>query len=268
MAAGAGALGVALADGASALVTCRAAAPLQLLVPRPRGAAVWACAASLGGGLVAGDRLALSAEVEAGATLLLGTQAVTKVYRSGSGAAARQALDASAGAGALLASVPDPVCCFEGARFEQRQVFRLSDGASLLAFDGLAAGRVARGERWAFSSCESRLEVWRDGRLVVSDALLLGDLPGLPLAARMGALDHLLLAVAIGPRAAGAARVLLAAAGQARPEQGVLASAGEVPGGVVARFGAPDRGPLTAILAGALAPLAPALGGDPLERKW
>lgn len=265
--AGAGGLGVGLADGASALLSCRAEAPLRLLVPRRRGAAVWACAASLGGGLVAGDRLALSVEVGAGAALHLGTQSVTKVYRS-TGPEARQELLARVGDGGLLTSLPDPVCCFQGSRFGQRQVFRLEEGGSLVALDGLAAGRTARGERWAFASCESRLELWRGGRLALSDALRLGDLPGLPLARRMGALDALALAVAVGPRAAEVARALREAAGSRAGKAGLLASAGELPGGVVVRFGAEDRGRLSALLAGVLAPLAPALGGDPLERKW
>ena len=228
---------------------------------------MWAFVASLGGGLVTGDRIALSVEVGADARLFLGTQASTKVYRSRAGVPARQELQARVGPGGLLASIPDPVSCFAQARLVQRQTFRLQEDASLVAVDALVGGRRARGERWAFAAYDSRLEVWRGERLLLADALLLGGLPGLPLEARMAPLDALALVVAVGPLAAGVAETLVAAAAAARAD-GVLASVAAVDGGVVARFGAEDRGRLSALLARALAPLAPALGGDPLQRKW
>ncbi|WP_248344065.1 urease accessory protein UreD [Anaeromyxobacter paludicola] len=265
--AGTGRIEAGLSDGATALLDAHAAAPLHLLVPRRRGAAVWAFTSSLGGGLVAGDRVRLSVEVGPGATLFLGTQSVAKVYRS-PGPTAEQVLAAEAGDGALLASLPDPLCCFAGARLRQRQSFRLAPGASLVALDALASGRAARGERWAFSRVESRLEVWRGGALAIADALLLEDLPGAPLAARMGRLDAVASAVALGPRAARAAAALVAAARAADPADGLLGSVAEVPGGVVARFGAEDRGRLAALLARCLSPLGAELGGDPLQRKW
>src|SRR5262245_48343677 len=96
---GHGRVGVARVAGASALVAGAARAPLQLLVPRPRGPAVWACAGTLGGGLVDGDALALEVAVGDGAALLVSTQASTKVYRG----AASQRLSATVGDGALLA---------------------------------------------------------------------------------------------------------------------------------------------------------------------
>ena len=52
------------------------------------------------------------------------------------------------------------------------------DGATLAAVEGLAAGRVASGERWAAARCQTRLRVRREGALLLDDALLLA-LPGL-----------------------------------------------------------------------------------------
>src|SRR5512142_877517 len=83
--AGAGRLEVALVEGRSAVVSCRATSPLQLLAPRARGAAAWVLAASHGGGLVAGDAVDLAVEVGPGATASVGTQAETKVYRAPGG---------------------------------------------------------------------------------------------------------------------------------------------------------------------------------------
>src|SRR5687767_2493021 len=61
-----------------------------------------------------------------------GTGADSKVYRSHDGRTSRQSVDAGVGAGAVLAVALDPVTCFAGARYGQRQHYRLDGGASLL----------------------------------------------------------------------------------------------------------------------------------------
>jgi len=115
-----------------------------------------------GGGLLGGDVVELEVEVEAGAALLLTTQASTKVYRTKrDGIAATQSLNATVDDGGLLVLAPDPVVPYESAAYEQRQRFMLSPAASLVAVDWVGAGRVSRGERWAFSHFASRNEVLR-----------------------------------------------------------------------------------------------------------
>jgi urease accessory protein len=98
-------------DGASAIVACAAASPLQLLSPSPRGRCAWIIPASHGGGLLAGDDVSLEVDVGDGAVALLSTQAGTKVYRS-PGRVATQRLDARVGRDAVLAVLPHPVSCF------------------------------------------------------------------------------------------------------------------------------------------------------------
>ena len=106
--------------GKTVLGTAFAASPLRLLTPADHGDAAWVFLASLGGGLLDGDRIDLDVEVGDGASALLGTQASTKVYRSPpGGAGSSQRLSARVGAGALLAVVPDPVVCFADTRYEQ-----------------------------------------------------------------------------------------------------------------------------------------------------
>src|SRR5690349_1342970 len=70
-AAGAGEIAFARVDGATSVVRCAARSPLQLLLPRPRGASAWAVVATHGGGLVAGDAVDLAVEVRPGAAALL-----------------------------------------------------------------------------------------------------------------------------------------------------------------------------------------------------
>ena len=59
-----------------------ATSPLKVFATKRGRSACWVYAATLGGGLVGGDEIRLTVEVDAGARALLTTQASTKVYRS------------------------------------------------------------------------------------------------------------------------------------------------------------------------------------------
>lgn len=192
--------------GRTAVVRCRAAAPLKILTPRHAGTAAWACAGSYGGGLLSGDSVAASLDVRVGARAAFVTQASTKIHPGRPGA--RQSLDAAVAADGLLVVAPDPIVCYAGARYAQRQEFDLAPRASLVVVDWLTSGRAARGERWSFESYESRLVVRRGGRELLRDATLLDGEAG-PLAERLGRFDVVGLALATGPLLAAGARRLL-----------------------------------------------------------
>jgi urease accessory protein len=236
---GQGRLATALVDGASAIVACVAASPLQILSPSPRGDCAWFMPASHGGGLVAGDHVSLEVDVGEATTALLSTQAGTKVYRT-PGPLVSQRLSGRVGRGAVLAHLPHPVSCFAGARYSQEQRFELAAGASLLWLDALTAGRVARGERWAFDEYRSRLEVAVAGRGVLVDAPRLLPGEGLPVAERLAGFELLATLVAVGPALAAHARSLLEAiaAAPAKPGADVLAAASPLAGGVLVRVAA------------------------------
>src|SRR6185369_12726631 len=102
---------------------------------------------SFGGGLVAGDQTCLHLTLDDGARCFLGTQSATKVYRNPAGRPCGQELIARLGRESLLVLAPDPVQCFAGACYSQRQVCHLGAGASLVLLDWVCGGRVARGER-------------------------------------------------------------------------------------------------------------------------
>jgi len=253
------------AAGRTVVHTARAHSPTRILLPNNRGDACWAFVASLGGGLVDGDAIALSVVVDAGARALLGTQASTKVYRSPRGSA--QALTAHVGPGALLAVVPDPVSCFAGARYRQEVDVGLEDAtSSLVLLDAFTCGRAARGERWAFDRYASRTRIARGGRLVAVDAVLLDPAHG-DLASRMHAFDAFATIFAIGPGAAEVrSHVLVSAA--AATGTALLLSATELgPDAVVARVAAPSAQALARTVRGLLAPLALTLGDDPFARR-
>ena len=257
-------------DGATALVASGAVSPLQVLAPRRRGGSAWAVLVTLGGGLVAGDDIEIEVDVGAGATAILGTQAQTKVYRARGDVGSSQELHARVGAGGVLALLPDPVCPFEAARYAQRQRVDLEASASALLLDALVAGRVARGERWAFHRHRSTTEIRVGGRLVVGDALELAPHGPGELAARLGRFDALAVAIAVGPAFAALARGWADAAAECAlvASAPLLAAASPVAGGALLRCAAESAGELALFLRRALAPAAAALSCDPLAHRW
>jgi urease accessory protein len=256
-------------SGARTVVhTARAKSPLRLLLPNNHGDGAWVYVASLGGGLVDGDALSLSVDVDEGACALLGTQASTKVYRSPHGTSMR--LDARVGAAAMLAVVPDPVSCFRGARYEQHvDVALAGDTATLVLVDTLASGRAARGERWAFERFASRTRVSVGGRAIVHDSLQLDPAHG-DLVERMGRFEALATIVAAGPRAAGVIAQMHAAAA-APPERDapcLHAVTALSPAASIGRLAATSAQEAVAAVRALLAPLAVELGNNPFTRRW
>lgn len=243
----------------------RSVAPLRLLAPTSRGRAAWVYQSSLGGGFVGQDAVALDIDVAAGARLFLTSQASSKVYRR---ALSRARLDATVGEGGVLIAWPDPIACFAGAAFEQRQRFRLARGAGVIAVDAFTAGRIARGEAWAFARLVLRTEIELEGTPVLHDALVLSPAHG-SLSARMGDARAFATIAVAGEPFTGAASAL---AGQvslrplaASPQLAVSAW----PWGAVVRIAAASTEQLVAKIH-ELVGLAvrEALGADPFARKW
>ncbi|CAK7563744.1 MAG: hypothetical protein SEPTF4163_001620 [Sporothrix epigloea] len=150
---------------------------------------------SYGGGLVAGDQVNLTIEVQRDARLSLVTQGTTKVFKmTGDGRKApvtvptRQNLTMAVAPGAGLCLLPDPVQPFAESMYEQVQVVRLDEKdwgklPSLCLLDWVTQGRAARGENWSFTSWKGRNEVWIEtggdygfptrNRLLVRDSVML-----------------------------------------------------------------------------------------------
>ena len=130
--------------GRSVLTRVWSTDPLKLLSPRLAGDTAHVVQSSYGGGLLGGDVVAVRADVRPGAKLLMTTQSAGKVYRT-TGEASVQTLDATVDDDAVLAVLPDPLCAYAGARFQQRQTFDLSPTANLVWLDWITSGRHGRG---------------------------------------------------------------------------------------------------------------------------
>jgi len=207
---GCGHLAIESVGGQSAATSVWAASPLKILVPRARGASVWACLSSFGGGLVAGDEVQITVTQGEQTRCFLTTQASTKIYRNPSGRPCSHRLDARISSGALLVLLPDPVQAFKGASYRQQQTFWLAPQSGLVLVDWLCSGRAARGERWAFHRFESRNEIFLGEKRLLIDFLLLDPAQGaLEGSYRMGRFNCLALTVVVGDSLRAAAAELL-----------------------------------------------------------
>ena len=245
-----------------------ATSPVKVFATRSNGVASWVYAATLGGGLVGGDRISMTVDVAEGARALVTTQASTKVYRSAR--PSTQTVAAAVGRGAFLAMLPDPIVCYAGADFTQTQQYDLHADASLVLVDWVTSGRHASGERWAFNRYHSRIRIARDGEPVLSDAIALEhELDSVH--ARMGTFDVWLTAVLSGRHVVEAAAGILADVSARKIVRGadVLASASRISdGGLLLRLAGPSVEQVGRAARDFLRSVNPLLGDDPWSRKW
>ncbi len=253
---------------ATVLTRAFAKSPAKLIETKGRGATCWVYAATLGGGLVGGDEIALTAEVTAGCRALLTTQASTKVYRSE--CLSKQTITATVHERGLLAVMPDPVVCFENSNFAQFQRYDLHADATLVVVDWMTSGRHAAGERWAFSRYESRLDITRSARRIVFDSVVL-DRNLDSVAERMGRFNVILTAVLTGPLVATAAEQIVGSVALKPIVSGadlVVSAAKLRDGGALIRMAGVSVERLGCALREHLSFLTPLVGDDLWSRKW
>lgn len=124
------------------------------------------------GGTLGGDRLELEVTLGPGSAATVLTQAANKAYR---GEESSQRAVLSVGDGAFLEYLPHHLIPFPRSSCSQETTFDLADGATLLAWDAYAAGRIARGERFAFDALRAMTRIRRNGLPEATDGF---DLTG------------------------------------------------------------------------------------------
>ncbi|MCH2211570.1 MAG: urease accessory protein UreD [Fuerstiella sp.] len=257
--------------GRTVVTRAEAYNPLKWLVPRRSVSAAWGFATTFGGGLVAGDRIEMQVGVGPGARAVLATQSSTKVYRSDTDADCTQILGATVGRDGLMVVAPDPVTCFRGARYSQKQIIRLHPDATLVYVDWLTSGRRARGECWAFSRYRTRLDLYRAGERYLTDSLLLDPDDG-PLDSpfRMGPFHCFAMMVMCGPQTQEAVVSLLEEVGnqEIRPVDEVVDSVSSLKDGAIWRIAGRTTEQVARRLKSRLEFLTPILGESPWNRKW
>lgn len=121
------------------------------------------------GGIVQGDRYAITIDVAAGSHALVTTQSATKVYRMPDDCA-EQTIRIDVQAGAVFEFVPDAAILFADADLSQQIEVRLHGDALLFLHEIVLPGRIARGERLQFRRYANRLIVRDDHGLLLHDA--------------------------------------------------------------------------------------------------
>lgn len=166
-----------VADGAvTRLSGLRQEGSLKLLFPRRRTGAVEAVTLNTAGGVTGGDVFSLNAEVGAGASLTVSSQAAERIYRAAPGAAGRVETDLHVADGGRLNWLPQETILFDGAALERRLSLRLEGTARAVSCETLIFGRRAMGEVVRDLHFRDRLDLWQDGELLFADRLRLdGD---------------------------------------------------------------------------------------------
>ncbi len=110
------------------------------------------------GGLVGGDQVTAEARLHAGTHVLMTSPSANRVYRTLSEPAVQE-VRLSVGSNARLEWVPEVTIPFAGAQFRQSIHVDLAPGATIILWDAIASGRVARGERWEFAGLDNEIHI-------------------------------------------------------------------------------------------------------------
>lgn len=116
------------------------------------------------GGIAGGDRLNISARVEADAWAQITSPGAAKWYRAAG--PAYQRLDLKVAAGATLEWLPQETIVYSAAQAELTTAIELEGDARLFYWDVVALGRPASGERFDLGHFQAHLDIRRDGRLL------------------------------------------------------------------------------------------------------
>lgn len=135
----------------------------------PHPAAETVCLQSPTGGLAQGDRLDAALDVGADAVAHVTTQSATKVQSMTHNYAASEA-SLAVESGGHLDYVPEPTILHEGARYHQAVSLDVAAGGSAVVADVAVPGRLARGERFDFERCVSRVSATGPDGLLFEDA--------------------------------------------------------------------------------------------------
>jgi urease accessory protein len=191
---------------------------LRLRLPRAERPGERPCVTLINtaGGVAGGDRLDIKIVWDDEAVATATTQAAEKVYRA-LAEESRISMHMTVGRGADAEWLPQETILFNGSRLKRDTRVLLDDGASFLGLESWVLGRKAMGETMRSGAIDDRLRIWRGGRLIYADALVLG-----------GEIDALMQRAAIGG-GAGAMAVLVHASQSAgaliEPVRGALEGA-------------------------------------------
>lgn len=129
---------------------------------------------NVSGGIVSGDSLHLSIEAGEDTRVQVTSVGATRIYRQRPGrGAARLSTSIRVDDGGMLEYLPDVIIPFAGSGCSQSTSVSLGSNAGYIAWEILAAGRVASGEEFAFDFFQSECSVRSGTRPLVLERYLL-----------------------------------------------------------------------------------------------
>ena len=140
------------------------------MFPRSRGHGLEAVWINTAGGVTGGDRFLNEFNVGPGAALSLTSQAAERAYRAQPGETGVLRTRITVEAGARLHWMPQETILFQGCALERSLRVDLADGAGALIVEPVIFGRAAMGERLEQGHFRDRIEVWREGAPLFTDA--------------------------------------------------------------------------------------------------
>jgi urease accessory protein len=173
-------VGPGASDGRSLLLERRQRFPLRVTTAlHPDRAApemAFVYVQNPSGGVFPGDELTFEVRAEPGAAVHVTTTSATKVY-GGDGDAAQLHATFLLAEGAYVEHFPDPIIPHAGSRYVEDIRVELPLGSTYVGLQGIAPGRVARGELFAFELLDLRTRVYLvSGEELCVDRLLLEPL--------------------------------------------------------------------------------------------
>lgn len=120
-------------------------------------------------GFFDGDQLDLDVTAGGGSRLILSTPSASRVHRARGDRPALCNQNLKVESEAFLEWIPEPFIPQAGARYHQKTSIDIEESSSLLFFEWIAPGRVARDEVFAYQSLRWELDLHLAGRLVARE---------------------------------------------------------------------------------------------------
>ena len=203
------ALSVAATGGVTRRKRVHEDGSLRVRFPNAAPDALEAVIVNTGGGMTGGDSFAIEIDMGEGASLIAGSAAAEKIYRS-NGPDAKMTMRFDLAAGARLSWLPQETILFDQARLSRHIEIDVAEGASLLMAEAVVLGRAASGEVMNHGFFADRWRLRRAGRLVFADGVRLD-----------GAIAARLSEPAVTDGGIAMAMVLIAPGGDAQLAQGL-----------------------------------------------
>ncbi len=167
-------LEIAFVAGQSRVQRSLAVPPVRFVQPRSEGKSAWVFVSAFGGGMLEGDDYRFEVNCRENASLIFAPQANTRIFPCPNERVTHQKVRGTISANGLVVTGGDPTVLYSGSRFSQSQQWTLHAGARLVLLDWFVAGRLDRGERFAFEAYQSDIRIEDEkGRPLLLDRLAL-----------------------------------------------------------------------------------------------